>query len=107
MKEDILNRISSDKLEAKDVPRTRADWSEFSAFALRFDSMVIEKIGYGEQLADLNNATRDSSIDQLRAHLFVEQRRWHHFGRDPDYRTTMKLREILDLIREKLKSADS
>ena len=107
MKEDILNRISSDQLEAKDIPRSRANWSEFSAFALRFDSMVIEKIGYGGQVADLNNATKDSSINELRAHLFIEQRRWHHFGRDPDYRTTMRLREILDLIREKLKSAES
>ncbi len=107
MTEDIYNRISSDQLEAKDVPRSRANWSEFSAFALRFDPMVIEKIGYGAQLADLTNATRDSSIDQLRAHLFIEQRRWNHFCREPDYRTTMRLREILDLIREKLKSAES
>ena len=105
--EDILNHISSDQLKIEDIPRSRADWSEFSAFALRFDPMVLGRIGYGKQVADLTNATRDSSIDQLRAHLFIEQRRWHHFGRDPDYRTTMRLREILDLIREKLKSANS
>ena len=107
LNEDILNRISSDQLKIEDIPRSRADWSEFSAFALRFDPKVLGRIGYGKQVADLNNATKDSSINELRAHLFIEQRRWNHFGRDPDYRTTMRLREILDLIREKLKSADS
>lgn len=107
LNEDIYNHIRSDQLKVEDIPRSRADWLEFSIFALRFDPKVLGRIGYGKQVTDLNNATSDSSINELRAHLYVEQRRWNHFGRDPDYRTTMKLREILDLIREKLKSADS
>ena len=106
LEEDIYNHIRSDQLKIEDIPRSRADWSEFSAFALRFDPTVLGRIGHGKQVVDLNNATSDSSINQLRAHLYVEQRRWNHFCREPDYRTMMRLREILDLIREKLKSTD-
>lgn len=84
MTEDLLNRISSDQLEAKDIPRSRADWSEFSAFALRFEPMVIETIGYGEQLADLNKA---SQVDGGKlAREIAEHKRIQEVSRPPNHR---------------------
>jgi hypothetical protein len=96
------NYIPSDKLTLRAIPRSKANWSELSRFALTFDPTIVDIRGYGTKAGDLSNATKDSSINQLRAHLYVEQRRWNHYCREPDMQTLMKLRQILDWIREKI-----
>jgi hypothetical protein len=96
------NTIPSDLLQAADVPRSKANWTELSCFALTFDPRIDVVREYGPHVWDLSKATKDSSINQLRAHLYVEQRRWNHFCREPDMQTILKLRQILDWIRDKV-----
>jgi hypothetical protein len=96
------NTIPSDMLKVADIPRSKATWTEIASFALTFDTTIVEIRGYGTQAGDLSNATKDLSINQLRAHLYVEQRRWNHYCREPDMHTIMKLRQILDWIRDKI-----
>lgn len=92
--------IPTASLRLEDVPTVNSKWEAMSAFALTFD--LLEAAYYGEKLADLGNASSDSSLAELRAHLFVEQRRWNHFGEEPDEISMKRLRDIVDLIRQKL-----
>lgn len=92
--------ISTEKLELKDLPTREARWKNMAAFALTFDPGEIGE--YGQEGADLNNASSKSTLSELRAHLYIEQRRWNHFGQEPDESTMKKLRNIIGIIRQKL-----
>jgi hypothetical protein len=92
--------IPTASLRLEDVPALDSKWKTLAAFALSFDPR--ETADYGEKLADLGNASSDSSLAELRAHLFVEQRRWNHFGEEPDEISIKRLREVVGLIRQKL-----
>jgi hypothetical protein len=86
------------KLDA--VPASEVKWQKLAAFALTFDPHEMGE--YRQKSADLSNASMNSSITELRAHLYVEQRRWNHLCREPDENIMKKLSEIIGLIRQKL-----
>jgi hypothetical protein len=93
--------IHTNDLTLRHVPLPNAAWKALAAFALTFDP--IELTGqHGDKAADLSNADEGSSLVELRAHLYVEQRRWNHFGREPDSVTMSKLRSIVVLVRSRL-----
>jgi hypothetical protein len=92
--------IPTASLRLEDVPTPNSKWETISTFALTFD--LPEAAHYGEKLADLGNASSNSSLAELRAHLYVEQRRWNHFCVNPDEVSIKRLREIVGLIRQKL-----
>ncbi len=73
----------------------------FIAMASRRGSghLLEEKKG-GEMSGNLRNASSNSSVAELRAHLYLEQQRWNHFWQDPDEKMSIKLRKIVDLIRK-------
>jgi hypothetical protein len=91
--------IPTASLKLDDIPASDANWKKLAAFALTFDPR--EMGDYGQKAADLNNALANSSLAELRAHLYVEQRRWNHFGKEPEGDTMKKLREIIGLVRHK------
>lgn len=73
------------------VPRRGAPWYEVWEFALTFDGYAYagKSRTLGEEanvVAAVWHARSDlpSSLDDLRSCLFFEQRRYHHFGEDPD-----------------------
>lgn len=73
--------IPSSELRPDRLPRPGAPWQELSRFALTFD-------GYGysgsfERCADIANRRAAPSLAELHTCLFIEQRRWRHFGEDP------------------------
>lgn len=92
--------IPSGRLRVSDVPPPGAQWHRISSFALTYDPH--EMGDYGQYAGNLDRASSGSSLSELRAHLYVEQRRWNHFGRDPDDTTMKKIQEIIALIRQKL-----
>lgn len=92
--------IPTASLKLDEVPEPDAKWQKLGAFALAFD--IREMGDYSQKSADLNNASRNSSLAELRAHLYVEQRRWHHFGQEPDAEAMKRLREIVGFIRHQL-----
>jgi hypothetical protein len=95
--------VPNAELAATEIPRRADSWDAVSDFALSYD-------GY-EYWADLpelarrvvqrwtRSRTLPGALDELRACLFYEQRRWHHFGEEPTGRSAEYMRAILDAIR--------
>ena len=93
--------IASSELRLSDVPEESAHWSHIERFALTFDW----RRGYqhyepGDQ--DLSKLNSSSSLEELRGHLFFEQRRWNDFGKKPDALTMQQIRRIIGIIRSKV-----
>lgn len=92
--------IQTGELKISDLPPINASWQQIASFALTFDP---KEIGYyGEDAAQLSNAKSTSGLAELRAHLYVEQRRWNHFGKEPDSGTLEQLRNVLEWLRARL-----
>lgn len=89
--------IPSNKLTINDLPNH--NWKAISAFCLTFD--VREPVKQDLNLeVDLHNL----SISDLRHILYIEQRRYNHFGREPESSVIKKINEILALIKLKIQS---
>ncbi|HMK63178.1 MAG TPA: hypothetical protein VK386_06130 [Acidimicrobiales bacterium] len=79
--------VPNGRLTSDAVPGPGAVWEEVEEFALSYDGY-----GYWSDVAELARRTlqrwtRDHglphNLDELRGCLFYEERRWHHFGREP------------------------
>ncbi|MHB1530029.1 MAG: hypothetical protein ACYCXT_11495 [Acidiferrobacteraceae bacterium] len=92
--------IPTKSLKLSDVPNESAPWTTIGGFALTFNPA--EDDPYHLKGQDLAALSADSSLVQLRSHLFLEQRRWDHFGREPDVAAMSAIRRVLALIRAKL-----
>jgi len=93
-------RIPTENLILSDVPDESAPWSVIGNFAITFDPSEYDPYHISEQ--DLAKLSASSSLVRLRSHLFLEQRRWNHFGREPDAVALLAIRRIVGLIRLKL-----
>lgn len=106
--------MPSDKavLKGKDVPPVTASWSAIGAFALTLDGY--DAIGQREcgDLANRVNSEfaknpetlRQLSLTEARACLFFEQRRFHHFGWEPEGAAREYVNALLEAIRNKIES---
>lgn len=92
--------IPTASLKLEDVPSPEAKWEKLAVFALTFEPS--ETGDYGEKAADLSNVSSNSRLVELRAHLYVEQRRWNHYNEEPDAEAMNRLREIVGFIRQEL-----
>jgi len=92
--------IPTQSLKLSDVPNESASWPTIGRFALTFDPA--EDDPYQLKVQDLAALSASSSLIRLRAHLFLEQRRWNHFGREPDAASMSSIRRVFALIRAKL-----
>ena len=92
--------IPTKSLKLSVVPNESGPWPTIGRFALTFDPA--EKNPYHLEVQDLATLPAGSSLVQLRAYLFLEQRRWNHFGREPDANTISAIRRVVALIRTKL-----
>jgi len=95
-------------LTRDDVPDPRADFEDIVAFAYRFDGYA--RLGV-EGCGELANRTlaaylRDRSLpddlDELRACLFFEARRWIVLEREPDTRARLYVGALLDRLGDRL-----
>jgi hypothetical protein len=91
------NIVGSDRLGPDDVPPTGSSWDEIAQFALRYEGYA--EMGGFEALGDLANSKSFSTLDEARACLFFEQRRWRHFGDHPDDETMIYIEKLLEFIR--------
>jgi hypothetical protein len=92
--------IPTTDLSLVDVPNESASWQTIGNFALTFDPA--ESDPYHPKGQDFTLLSGDSSLVQLRSHLFLEQRRWNHIGRAPDAARMSAIRKVVALIRTKL-----
>ena len=93
-----------DHLPAGDAPEL-----ELQEFALTFDGY--RELGSSARLARLANPANErwrqtgelpQTLTDLRACLFFEQRRWHHYGEGFDEETMRYVRALIVRIREEL-----
>lgn len=82
--------VLDDDLTPRQVPKPGTGWQQVSTFALTFDGYAYRGHGLGSWANEHVRAfsrdgtlDRDLSLRDLRALLFYEQRRFHHFGTAP------------------------
>lgn len=98
--------IANEDLKQSDVPPSDAGWYDIARFALSFNGY--EWWGSFQRCAEIANLAaqtfRESgalpdSLTGLRTCLFFEQRRWHHFGFDPDEKSMDYISTLVEQIR--------
>ena len=95
-------------LTPEQVPGRGEPWDAVFDFALTYDGHAYWD-GLSELAARVLTAwTRAQSLPtelgQLRACLFHEQRRWHHFGIDPADRSASYMWALVDAIRDRVEA---
>ncbi len=109
----MSNEIANADLTEGTLPPCNAEWSEIGGFALSFNGY--DHWGSFETCAEIANRWRDAyraegslpdSLTELRTCLFFEQRRWRHFGLDPDEEGTDYIHALVERIRERVRSGD-
>ncbi|WP_298243756.1 hypothetical protein [uncultured Bradyrhizobium sp.] len=89
--------IPTKSLKLSAVPSESEPWPIIGRFALTFHPS--EDDPYKLNWRDLPALSADSGLVRLRAHLFLEQRRWNHMSREPDASTMLAIRRVVALIR--------
>jgi hypothetical protein len=110
----MRGEIANADLREGDVPPPDADWHAIGRFALSFNGY--EWWGSFAKCAEVGNRGADvfresgtlpHSLTELRTCLFFEQRRWRHFGLDPDEPASRYIGALVGAIREKVRAGDS
>jgi hypothetical protein len=105
----MFDQISNQDLAEQELPPPDADWWQIWEFALTFDGY--DHWGSFDQCADIGNRwaalyaeqqVLPESLTELRTCLFFEQRRWHHFGDNPDEESEEYIRALLEGIRRRV-----
>ena len=106
----VSNEIANADLRTSHLPPPGAGWREIGRFALSFDGYAWW--GSFEKCAQIGNeggrafratgAVPDSLIE-LRTCLFFEQRRWRHYGFDPDQEAMVYIGVLVEGIRERVR----
>ena len=89
------------RLKLSSVPDPESNLAELAEFALTFDGYAFH--GSFEKCAEIANARRHDTLDDLRTCLFFEQRAWHHSGEKPSEEAMEYIRELVRAIRAKVR----
>ncbi len=95
-----VKTIPTSRLEASDLPPDNAELEDLLRFAYTFDGY--QHWGSFDRCAEIANARDHGTLDKLRACLFFEARRWHHFGDVPDEEEIRYWRSLVAEIRQRL-----
>jgi hypothetical protein len=95
-----MDYVPDEALTLDLIPTPDASWHEIQEFALAFSGYSFH--GSSEKCAEIANARRHETLSDLRTCLFFEQRRWHHFGRDPHDEAMVYIRSLVDGIRARV-----
>lgn len=107
----MVREIDNADLAEGDLPSASAEWYEIGRFALSFNGY--ERWGSFRKCAEIGNRGAEAfraegalpeSLTELRTCLFFEQRRWRHFGFDPDEQGMEYIRALVERIREKVRA---
>ena len=102
-----LRGIANHELTLEDVPRTGAGWDVIALFALTFHGYDYHGTVYA--CGDIANHSYDvflregsvpGTLSDLRTCLFFEQRRYHHFGWDPEEEVMKYIHALVEAVRE-------
>ena len=105
----MQREIASEDLGESDVPLPHAGWQQIGRFALSFNGY--EWWGSFQRCAEFANLAAETyresgglpeSLTDLRTCLFFEQRRWRHFGLDPDEEAMNYIGALVEEIRNRV-----
>jgi hypothetical protein len=96
----LPNPITSKDMSISDVPVDIEDWSDIVEFAATFRPQ--DEIPDGSKIRGLSDITESSEISDIRAALFVEWRRYNHFGYAPENNVFTEAKRAIELLRNKL-----
>jgi len=111
--EHMVREIANKDLKTGDIPHPGADWGVVGRFALSFNGY--EHWGSFERCAAVAYRGREAfetghalpvTLTELRTCLFFEQRRWRHYGYDPDERAMAYIRALVEGIRERVRTEE-
>ena len=91
-----LNIIPNKALTIDQIPDSESGWDVIDDFALTFRGYDLPKCG------ELANSRCAKTLTELRASLFFEQRRYHHFGYGPSDEDLKYIRSLVKRIRVKV-----
>jgi len=87
-------------LSLSDIPANPKSWGDIIKFAAIFSPQVLR----GEwTVRGLSDITETASIEEIRAALYCEWRRYNHFAHDPEDKVINEARQAIELIRTKLR----
>lgn len=95
-----MPEIANGSLTPTSISPPDADWGTISEFALTFNGY--KRWGSFEKCAEIANAERHDSLDELRTCLFFERQRWQHFGDEPDQEALSYIRGIVAKVRARV-----
>jgi hypothetical protein len=101
----MLDEIPNADLVLEHVPSADADWFEIEEFALTFDGYKAH--GSFDACAQIANNRLHNTLTNLRTCLFFEQRRWRHFGENPDDEAMKYIRSLVEQIRSTVMERDN
>jgi hypothetical protein len=105
--------IANSDLTANDIPAAGADWHTIGRFALTFNGY--EHSGSFGRCAEIANRgakvyeesrVLPDSLTGLRTCLFFEQRRWRHYGYDPDEQAMTYIQALVEKIRALIRAQE-
>jgi hypothetical protein len=105
----MYGEIANADLTEHDIPSPAAEWRQIGKFALTFNGY--DSWGSFDKCAEIGNhwakahAERQAlpdSLTDLRTCLFFEQRRWRHYGWEPDEQAMRYIRDLVEAIRGKV-----
>ena len=91
-------------------PNNNNDLQTVWKYALTIDGYAFSKSQFGRECGDLANERLEEyqhaykwrgSFEELRCCLFFEQRRWRHFGYDPEGQDLMTIHELYNAVCER------
>jgi hypothetical protein len=80
-------QIQTGELTVQDLPTTYGEWSDFARFAVTFapqDRELTREYATDAFARWRRTGEVPRTLEQLRACLWFEQRRWRFMGREPD-----------------------
>jgi len=95
-----VREIPNEDLRVSDAPPDDASCEEIARFALTFDGYAYW--GSSEGCAWEANERRHGTLAELRTCLFFEQRRWRHFGDEPDRDALNYMQSLVTSTRHKI-----
>jgi hypothetical protein len=98
------NAIANSNLGIDDIPGVDATLQEIGRFARTFNAY--EHWGSFAECAQVANSKRHATLSELRTCLFFEQRRWNHFGSEPDPEAQVYWRTLVRMIRAKVEGGE-
>jgi hypothetical protein len=98
-----MDIILTENLNLEKLPKKMATWDIIIIFASTFN--IENELPNGTKIKSIYDVSHNSSIQDLRCALYIEWRRYNHSHSDPENKVLKQAWDVVEWIREKLKSS--